>query len=399
MDLQQLSIHPFATASKDKSYLLEINGRFFEIGKDAAELLEYLQKNGMGEDCIERYVEIHAGKPSQKEILAFLNTFEKKFESEGDTGKKIHKAFLYNKDFLSAQTVEQYSTVLKHLFRPWLMIMAVTLFAGLEMLYFFYARKNVEHTIQVNVYMIAGLYIFMALSSLVHEFGHAAACKYFGMAHGNIGFGLYLNLPVFYTDVTHVWKLSRHQRCVVNFGGVYFQILMLIPLLITAIVEGNELLDYMILLLNFNFTLTMNPFFKFDGYWMMTDLLGIPNLRKKGNEWLMYTFNKLLGKNASAPSNILSLALWAKCGLLVYIIVVNMFFCFYFFYVIPLFFTHFIQTFPDRIYQLMTELSFQQMPSWGNLQQIVLQLFFFFLFLYMTWRIVVPLIKRLAWLK
>ena len=54
---------------------------------------------------------------------------------------------------------------------------------------------------------MVGLFIFMISSSFFHELGHAAACKYFGIRHGGIGFGLYLNFPVLYTDVTEVWKL------------------------------------------------------------------------------------------------------------------------------------------------------------------------------------------------
>lgn len=398
MDLQQLIIHPFPTASKHDTYLLEAKGRFFEIGKDTAELLEYLQINGGDEESIGRYAEAHNEKPSKKEIIAFLGTFGKRLDTDGNSNGDRRKSFLYHKDFIPATVLEKYSDVLKILFRPWLMGTVVTVFAGLEAAYFLHYRDMVEQT-SVSVYLVVGLYLFMALSSLVHEFGHAAACRHYGMPHGNIGLGLYLNLPVFYTDVTQVWKLSRRQRCVVNFGGVYFQMLLLIPLLTVAIIGGNGLLDYMILLMNFNFALTLNPFFKFDGYWMMTDLLGIANLRKKGTEWLKYLVDKIRGKEISVRPYILSLSPWAKWGLAVYTVVVNLFFCFYFFYVIPQFFIHFYQTFPDRFHQLMTELSYQQIPSWSNLQQIILQLLFLFLFLYMTYKMVSPLIRRLRWAK
>ena len=79
--------------------------------------------------------------------------------------------------------------------------------------------------------MIIGLFTFILGSSFFHELGHASACKYFGIQHGGIGFGLYLNFPVLYTDVTEVWKLKRGQRCVVNLAGVYFQSYWLILLL------------------------------------------------------------------------------------------------------------------------------------------------------------------------
>ena len=57
---------------------------------------------------------------------------------------------------------------------------------------------------KVDIYMAARLLVFMLASSFFHELGHASACKYFGVCHGGIGFGLYLNFPVLYTDVTEV---------------------------------------------------------------------------------------------------------------------------------------------------------------------------------------------------
>lgn len=398
MNIQELSIHPFPTASKHDTYLLEAEGRFFEISKDTAKLLEYLQANGKNEESIRSYAEANKGMISENEIVDFLDSLEKRFDTGKNSNGDQRKSFLYHKDFISAKTLRKFSGVLKNLFHPWLMGTVVAVFAGLEAAYFFHYRDMVEHT-PISIYLIAGLYLLMAFSSLVHEIGHAAACRHYGMPHGNIGLGLYLNLPVFYTDVTHVWKLSRRQRCVVNFGGVYFQMLLLIPLLTAAIIDGNGLMDYMILLMNFNFALTLNPFFKFDGYWMMTDLLGIANLRKKGNEWIKYLMDKIRGKEILVRPYILSLSPWAKWGLAIYTIVVNLFFCFYFFYVIPKFFIHFYQTFPDRLLQLMAELSYQQMPSWNNLQQIIIQLLFAFLFLYMTYRIISPLIRQLRWAK
>ena len=60
---------------------------------------------------------------------------------------------------------------------------------------------------RANAFGMAGLLIFMLVSSFFHELGHASACKYCGVKHGSIGLGLYLNFPVLYTDVTEIWKL------------------------------------------------------------------------------------------------------------------------------------------------------------------------------------------------
>ena len=67
---------------------------------------------------------------------------------------------------------------------------------------------------KVHVYTVVGLFVFMLASSFFHELGHASACKYFGVRHGGVGFGLYLNFPVLYTDVTEVWR-QRDRKSVV----------------------------------------------------------------------------------------------------------------------------------------------------------------------------------------
>ena len=89
----------------------------------------------------------------------------------------------------------------------------------------------------------------MLASSFFHELGHASACKYFGVRHGGVGFGLYLTFPVLYTDVTEIWKLNRRQRCVVNWAGVYFQSYGLILLLVAFFVTGDDILRYLILIM------------------------------------------------------------------------------------------------------------------------------------------------------
>ena len=308
------------------------------------------------------------------------------------------KLFFIQRTLLKASTIDHLTNKLKFLFTPQWMVTFIFITVIADLIFVF---NNQEENLNevFTIYKIVGATCFMLASSLMHEIGHATACKYFGIKHGNIGIGLYLMFPVLYTDVTEAWKLKRKQRCVIDFAGIYFQMYLLAMLLVIYNITMYDILYYMILLMNFNFALTLNPFFKFDGYWMMTDLLGIANLRKKGNEWIKYVVDKIRGKKSTSRPYFLTLPSWAKWGLAIYTIVVNLFFCFYFFYVIPQFFIHFYQTFPDRLLQLMAELSYQQMPSWNNLQQIIIQLLFAFLFLYMTYRIISPLIRQLRWAK
>lgn len=234
----------------------------------------------------------------------------------------------------------------------------------------------------------------MLLSSFFHELGHASGCKYFKIKHGGIGFGLYLNFPVLYTDVTEIWKLERHQRYIVNIAGVYFQSFGLFTLLITYILTDNEIIKYLILIMNFGFLITLNPFFKFDGYWIASDLLGVPNLRSRSKELLSYWYKRLRKQPINRMPYLFQIRPVAKYSLLIYSVVVNLFMGFYFFYLIPNFLYKFICTFPEAVNELILYLSNRMTPPFALLRNIGSQLLFLVLIGYLLWKLVQPLVKR-----
>ena len=139
----------------------------------------------------------------------------------------------------------------------------------------FFVKQDITTAIfDIEFMDIVGLIALYIISSFFHELGHASACRYFKVEHGGIGLGLYLTFPVFFTDVTKIWTLPRKQRAVVNSAGIYFQLIFLLPLILLSFIIPNDFFIYFVFVINLNFLLTMNPFFKFDGYWMMSDLLG-----------------------------------------------------------------------------------------------------------------------------
>lgn len=125
-----------------------------------------------------------------------------------------------------------------------------------------------------------GLAIFgsVVLSLAFHECGHAAACRYGGARPGRIGVGLYLVWPVFYTDVTDSYRLSKAGRLRTDLGGVYFNVLFALgaagaylltsyePLLIIVVSQQMLLLDQFV------------PWVRLDGYHIVSDLIGVSDL-------------------------------------------------------------------------------------------------------------------------
>ena len=126
--------------------------------------------------------------------------------------KKDNATFLYEKELFAASIIDKFSDVFRFLFRDIYMWILLILTLLMDIYFFVCINDLFIFDEELNAYCVIGLIFFMLLSSFFHELGHASACKYFGLNHGGIGFGLYLNFPIFYTDVTSVWKLTRKQR-------------------------------------------------------------------------------------------------------------------------------------------------------------------------------------------
>lgn len=123
--------------------------------------------------------------------------------------------------------------------------------------------------------MVLGLIV---LSAAFHELGHAAASRYGGAEPGAIGLGVYLLWPVFYNDLTDTYRLGRAGRLRADLGGIYFNAVFILilagaygltgfqPLLLVVSVEHLLLLQQFL------------PFVRLDGYYIVSDLAGEPDL-------------------------------------------------------------------------------------------------------------------------
>jgi putative peptide zinc metalloprotease protein len=121
-------------------------------------------------------------------------------------------------------------------------------------------------------------FVTMAISVTFHEIGHATAAGYFGARHGGIGGGFYLFTPVYYADVTDIWRLSRKQRIVVNLAGMYFEFIFCSLLAVVSFLAGNTTLLIVSLIVCLHTLFNLNPFLRSDGYWVLSDLTNQPNL-------------------------------------------------------------------------------------------------------------------------
>ncbi len=129
---------------------------------------------------------------------------------------------------------------------------------------------------------------FVALK-VWHELGHGYACKTFGGHVPEMGTILIAGTPAAYVDATSAWSFpERYKRLVVMCGGMFFESLIFIPCVFVWAFSNSPMLQscaYQLLVMASLVTLLFNanPLMKFDGYFILSELIGIQNLRPKAD--------------------------------------------------------------------------------------------------------------------
>jgi putative peptide zinc metalloprotease protein len=127
----------------------------------------------------------------------------------------------------------------------------------------------------VELLVVLGLSL---VSALFHECGHATGCRYGGARPGRIGVGIYLVWPSFFTNVTDSYRLSRAGRLRTDLGGLYFNLVFMLALAGIYGATSSQVLLLVIAITHVEMLDQLLPFVRFDGYFILSDLIGVPDL-------------------------------------------------------------------------------------------------------------------------
>ena len=116
------------------------------------------------------------------------------------------------------------------------------------------------------------------LSAGFHEFGHAAAARSGGAQPGVMGAGVYLVWPAFYTDVTDSYRLGRVGRVRTDLGGLYFNAIVAVGIAAVWRLTGWDALLLVVATQVLQMVRQLTPLVRFDGYHVLADLTGVPDL-------------------------------------------------------------------------------------------------------------------------
>jgi outer membrane lipoprotein-sorting protein len=180
---------------------------------------------------------------------------------------------------LPRRLVDGLTNIFQHFYSRWFLLLMTMLIAISH--WWLYVVHGVERSVERVLYEPGGLLAVVALgilAGLFHELGHASALKYGGGRPRGIGFGLYLVYPAFYSDVTDAYRLGRAARVRTDLGGIYFHLIFAVALIVLVFFTHSSFLVAAALLFNIEALRQLIPFVRLDGYWLLADLTGIPDL-------------------------------------------------------------------------------------------------------------------------
>ncbi|WP_217808721.1 HlyD family efflux transporter periplasmic adaptor subunit [Derxia lacustris] len=134
---------------------------------------------------------------------------------------------------------------------------------------------------------LVGVGAALGFAKVLHEFGHALTARRFGCRVPTMGVAFLVLVPVLYTDTSDAWKLpARRQRLAIGAAGMAAEgVLAVAATLAWSFLPDGPLRAGMFLLATTTWIATLainaSPFMRFDGYFLLSDALGLPNLHDR----------------------------------------------------------------------------------------------------------------------
>lgn len=144
-------------------------------------------------------------------------------------------------------------------------------------------------------------------AKIFHELAHGLAAKRFGLRVTSMGVAVLLLWPVLYTNVNQSWKLNdSRQRLIIDGAGIAAELLLAaVAGFAWLLLDPGPLRDICFVLAVTSWIMSLavnlNPLMRFDGYYLLSDLLGVDNLMERGQALLHWHVSEWLTGAGDAP--------------------------------------------------------------------------------------------------
>lgn len=360
------------TSLPDQMYQVLLNGRRIQTNEKSLVLLNYL-RDPRSEKEIEAFLGVASdrGSPNQS-IRRFLNISIEKgvllSKSSATDGSGISSAplskskgkgypFFVYKNLFSQEVLRPLTSRLSSLFTgPGVALCGLLIIlshgAVLFQRYIFSSgTPSVLNSLSAQEWIC--LFVINIFGLFFHELGHSSACTRHGCTHGDIGVGIYFIYPVFFADVTDAWSLPRLKRVAVDLGGMYFHLIFSSICCLLWIVTHAPVFLVTIYSILLMVMFNLNPFLRFDGYWALVDLTGIPRLNQSTGQICRWLWNRLKGTaHLCSKPDFMGVALGIRITVIIYAAGTTVFLLYFMRYLILIFLPWMITVWPKLLVEL-----------------------------------------------
>ncbi len=296
--VSQLSLSKVA-----ENYIIFHDRKTYKVGMVLYSFITNLKLYNL-ENALKTVAKEFSLNENEKEILinnlySFIDSLE---------AKKKRKSYIFLKFTLFNQKITNLiSNKLKNIFFPSILYLALPISFILSIVFIIVNQSLLFRKIDLTIIELCVCFLSIVTILLAHEFGHSSASKFFSVDPKEIGFGIYLFFPVFYSNVSAIWGLQKKKRIVVNIGGVYFQLLFNLLLIgLYYLFQNYHFHKISLTLIKVNSIVilySLLPFTRNDGYWIYSDFYEIPNLNIEANKYPVIFLKRLFKKTGKYYTN------------------------------------------------------------------------------------------------
>jgi putative peptide zinc metalloprotease protein len=245
-------------------------------------------------------------KSPQEKNLALSQKLADQRQRRAERGTKMDVAHIT----FSAWDPDRYLTWLNDkigriIYSRWSILAMVSLFAYEAVI--FISRWNLigpdvamfYNFSQKSLLDVVQFWLLLLVIGFFHESAHGLTCKHFGGQVHAMGLLFIYLTPAFYVDVTEVWiAATTAQRLATIIAGIWVEMVLcgfaMMVWLNTAPATWLHDLAYQVILITgvAVIVINMNPLIKADGYYFLTEAIGIPTLKERSTEFLTSWFQK-----------------------------------------------------------------------------------------------------------
>ncbi|WP_332823134.1 biotin/lipoyl-binding protein [Stutzerimonas kunmingensis] len=329
-DLQLTAAAPALDGAPQWTLADPLRGRYFKLGVAAMRLLRHWASGDAGQ--VLRAANAEPGQPlgeaDVEEMLRFLRGHDLIIAQDAEQrGSFASKAASQRQGFWKG-LLHQYLFFRIPLWRPdafldrtwpWLrrygpglLRYALPLLLALGV---FLVARDWQRFIATfpHLFSLGGALAFgiaLTFAKLCHEFGHAYMAKRAGCRVQSMGLAFMVLFPLFYTDVSDAWRVNdRRSRLLIGAGGVLAELLLAcVALLAWSLLPDGPLRTAAFMLASATWITTvvinLNPFMRFDGYFLLSDLWGVDNLQARAFALCRWRMREALfryGESAPEP--------------------------------------------------------------------------------------------------